>query len=244
MKRQINLQDIVITDKIIKDDHRNAGYNIGDLLNMPYLHNIWNNCPHADNNILERAILLSKHYPDSILNYYYSSRNNEESIPNINRIINSVEKFKKNNISQLNNIISIVKDPKCCCVHVRNGDVITENNFIKTIIYLSYKFDKIILLSGIHMDNLCKNDNAKKINFLNTMNSILMHKNNIYIYIENPDIHISIMSEASNLLLHKGGFSCLGSIVSTGNLFVTDYFTYIHNANWLSHVNKKYTKII
>lgn len=51
------------------------------------------------------------------------------------------------------------------------------------------------------------------------------------------------MSIASNLLVHKGGFSCLGSIVCNGNLFITPYFTVAKCENYISKVNKKYTML-
>ena len=75
------------------------------------------------------------------------------------------------------------------------------------------------------------------------MNNILAQRDNIYIYLSSPDVHLSIMSEATNLLLHKGGFSCLGSIVCNGNLFITNYFIVAKCNNWISKVNKKYTNL-
>jgi hypothetical protein len=78
---------------------------------------------------------------------------------------------------------------------------------------------------------------------MKTMNNILAKRDNVYIYLNSPDIHLSIMSEATNLLVHKGGFSCLGSIVCGGNLFITNYFIYAKRTNWISKVNKKYTNL-
>ena len=48
MKRNISDNDIIIRDNFIKEDERNAGYNLGDLLNMPSLIGIWNQKPHQD----------------------------------------------------------------------------------------------------------------------------------------------------------------------------------------------------
>ena len=42
------------------------------------------------------------------------------------------------------------------------------------------------------------------------------------------------MSRAKNLLLHKGGFSCIGYIVSTGTLFIT-----AHLSSNINHINFK-----
>jgi hypothetical protein len=73
------------------------------------------------------------------------------------------------------------------------------------------------------------------------MNIILSQGSNIYIYLNNADVHLSLMSKASNLLLHRGGYSALGSIVSTGNLFITKQFYHAFQKNWIDKVNKPYT---
>ena len=239
MKKYITLNDIVIKIEYIEEDNRNAGYNIGDLLNMPHLNNDWVSCPHVNKGQLDRMNLIGNKYTNSILYYYCSHRENEENVPNISRIVDSVETYKTNNKDTLKNMIDIVKDSKTLCVHVRNGDLHTEPDFIKLIINISHKVDKIIILSGIHLDNQYVSEKNKKQNFMNTMN-VLLKKENVYIYLADPDVHLSLMSEASNLLLHKGGFSCLGSILSTGKLYITKYFTYSTKSNWIDKVNKKY----
>lgn len=242
LKRSIDIEDIVIYDKIIAEDTRNAGYNIGDLLNMPAIGDIWPSNPHANLPALERMKCLGMHYQDSIVSYYCSSReDDEEPVPNINRIINSVEHFKAKNEKVLEDISLIVKEPNVCCVHIRNGDLNTEDEYINTVIKLSFLFDKIIILSGIHLDNVFRHENGKRENFLKTMNNILQNRDNIYIYLNTADIHLSIMSMASNLLIHKGGFSCLGSIVCNGNLFITKYFCHANCNSWKNKVNKKYS---
>jgi hypothetical protein len=186
--------------------------------------------------------LIGTHYEDSVLNYYCSTRENrEEPVPNIDRIINSVDHFRGKNETLLEEISIIVKEPDVCCVHVRNGDLHTEGDYIKIIIKLSYLFKKIIILSGIHLDSYFKGEAKKKENFLNTMNNILQMRDNIYLYLNTPDMHLSVMAMASNLLIHKGGFSCLGSILCKGNLFITHHFTIAKCNNWLEKVNKKYS---
>ena len=241
LKSSINVSDIQITDLIIPEDLRNGGYNLGDLLNIPNLNNDWNSIPHADIHQLNRMKLLGSIYKDSILQFYCNGRSNdEESIPNINLIKQSVNKFISINYENLYEIINIIKDTNTCCVHLRNGDLESENDYINIIINLSKKFNKIIILSGIHLDNMYKSEIDKKINFVTTINNILQKNNNIFIYLNTADIHLSIMSLASNLLIHKGGFSCLGSIVCNGNLYVTKYFTHKNKENWINKVNNKY----
>jgi hypothetical protein len=242
MKRNISDNDIIIRDNFIKEDERNAGYNLGDLLNMPSLLGIWNQKPHHDSYSLYRMNLLGDMYNDSILSYYCLNReNNDEIVPNINLIVNSTQSFIEKNTDTYKHIFDIVKDPENCCVHIRNGDCRTEDDYINLVINLSHKFKKIIILSGVHLDTYFSDNENKIKNFKNTINSILEKNENIFILLESVDIHLSIMAKASNLLLHKGGFSCLGSIVSSGNLFITKYFGYNNCNIWKNMVNKEYT---
>ena len=126
MKRIITKEDIIKYDKIIEQDSRKAGYNLGDLLNMPHLNGAWISQPHASKDLLDRMNLLSKYYKDSILEYYCEERPENEYVPNINRIVNSVDKFNKTiNID----IINIIKNPNTLCIHLRNGDLDTEIEF-------------------------------------------------------------------------------------------------------------------
>ena len=72
------------------------------------------------------------------------------------------------------------------------------------------------------------------------MNKILSLKTNISLIIGSPDEHLCCMYLSSNLLLHKGGFSVLGSIASCGNIYVTSLLDHnIGHQNWKTMVNKK-----
>jgi hypothetical protein len=240
MLRSISRDDVIIYDKPLDKDGRAAGYNLGDLLNMPSLYDHWGQNPHATSCALERMNLLGTNYEKSVLWYYCANRKEDDIVPDINLIKDSVLKFTTDNIHCFSDIVDIVKDPKCICVHVRNGDSDTELEFINHIEKISHSFDKVVLLSGIHLDTVFKQDEEKIANFLTTINNILKLNSNIYIYLGKADVHLSIMMHASNLLLHKSGFSCLGSIVSTGNLYITEYFGYIDKSRWLAQVNKPY----
>jgi hypothetical protein len=241
MFKQLVYEDIQIHEKPIEEDTRQAGYNIGDLLNMPYLDNTWISNPHYNNDGLNRMNLIGNAYKGSILNYYCEHRTIDDPVPNINLIVESVAYYNEMNKHKYEDILNIVKDKDTLCVHVRSGDLMTEMDFINKIEQLSYKFKKIILLSGIHGDQHFADHHNKKTRFLLTMNHILnKNKNDSYIYLNEPDVHLMIMMNASNLLLHKGGFSCLGSIISTGRLFLTNAFYHLYKENWKKHVNKQY----
>ena len=238
LKRHITADDIIIYDKIIENDR--GGYNLGDLLNMPALLGLWDYTnPHGKG----RMNSLGKIYENTILSYYCENRKDKDPIPDVKLINESVKNFTEHNRYLYEDILAVVKNTSTCCVHVRNGDCETEQYYINLIIELSDIFDTIILLSGVHSDEGFKKHDDKINNFVNTINSILNKKTNIYIYLNCADIHLSIMMNAANLLLHKGGYSCLGSIVSTGILFITDIFHVVNCKLWKQLVNKPYTKL-
>jgi hypothetical protein len=86
MKRSIDYYDIEIFGKTeIKEDPINAGYNLGDLLNMPFLYGVWEQNPHGGKERLDRMNIIGKAYPGSILSNYISDRPEDEPIPNMER---------------------------------------------------------------------------------------------------------------------------------------------------------------
>ncbi len=244
MLKQLVYEDVKLYEKEIEEDTRKAGYNIGDLLNMPFLDNTWISNPHQDKDLLNRMNLIGENYKGSILNYYCEHRMPTDPVPNINLIVESVAYYNEMNKHKYEDILKIVKDKDTLCVHVRSGDLMTELEFINKIEQLSYKFKKIILLSGIHGDQYFADHHNKKMRFVITMNHILnKNRNDSYIYLNEPDVHLMIMMNASNLLVHKGGFSCLGSIISTGQLFVSNMFYHLYKDNWRKYVKKPYIMI-
>ena len=141
-------------------------------------------------------------------------------------------------------IFNLVKNPNVLCVHIRSGDLnLLDKNFVNIIYEFSKKYEFVILFSGIHSDEHFKNNDTKIENFLNDLNYVLYSNKNIYLHLDIPDVHLSLMSVASNLLLHRGGFSALGSILCTGNLFITHRFNHAFSKNWIDKVNKPYTII-
>lgn len=248
-KIQDNLK--LIKDVIINEDTRQAGYNMGDLLNIPYLSNQWDeNChkglSHHTYNELFRMNLLGNFYKKSILYYYTNSRkDNNEVVPNIKLINESVNTFKNNNYMKYQNILTQVKNPTTLCIHLRVGEGFgaLDSVLIESIKYFSKIFKYLIILMGVHLDEAEATAKDKIKSVTDALNIILNLSNNIFYYHGNADIHLMLMSEASNLLVHNGGYSCLGSIVSTGNLFITDLFYFKDSDNWKTIVAKDYTLI-
>jgi hypothetical protein len=103
-KQKIDIDDIKIFDIDIK--YGVTGYNIADLLNMPYYWAGWKQNPHCgDDYYFNIAKNTALNNPTTILGKYYSSRvDQEEKIPNLNRLVNTIddyidEKNVKNNKS-------------------------------------------------------------------------------------------------------------------------------------------------
>lgn len=219
------------------------GYNIGDLLNMPHLRadsnnleNIWKyswtgpNTKKEDLNIVSNILVnppildltyeIGNIYKDSIISNYIKNRDINEPVPNIKRIIDSVNLFNECNSHKYKELYNDVQKNDTLCVHVRLSDLHAETSYINLIHNYGNKFKKVYLFTGIHLDERYKKNNDKIINTINTINKIIKNKHTYYVVLASPDVHISLMSKAKNLLLHKGGFSMLGAIVCRGNIFI------------------------
>jgi hypothetical protein len=236
----INKNNIVIYDKI-ENQINNTGYNLGDLLNCPYYLDAWSQNPHASNYMLTMMNTKSQLYTNSILNNYCNNRPSNENVPNIERLNNSILKYINNNNFFINNIYNFVQQSDILCVHVRSGDKgHIDKEYINIIYNLSLQFKEVILFSGIHSDERYSNNKNSINTLIVDLNFILQKNNNISVYIDTADNHISLMSVASNLLLHKGGFSIIGSLVCKGNIFLTNNFESINLTRW-KELNIKYT---
>lgn len=213
-------------------DENKPLYNIGDLLNMPHFSHNWNNKPHADKHIYNKFIKTAEYYKRSILNIYKTTRENEnnlESIPNVNRLRLSVDKFSmENNINSNYDL-----NDETLYVHLRSGDRgIVESLYLKKIKYLSKKYKKIIILVGIHRDEqLTKLDKSKKYLEM-SINKIKEMGIEFKVDYNSPDNHLCLMRNSRNLLVHKGGFSTLGSLLFQGdNLYLTSLYNPLKKYN-------------
>jgi hypothetical protein len=212
---------------------------------MPYYWTGWNQNPHNSQEYYNMACNTAQDNPDTILGKYYSSRSNDEIIPNLNRLSNVIDNYINDTKIYNLDIIKIIKDSNTLTVHLRSGDRgIISNSYIKKIDDLFKKFDKVILLSGVNRSRYIEDENSEhnvtcKKNLLESYNKILKLNNNIFVYLDIPDIHISIMKLSSNLLLHKGGFSVIGSFINNNNIFVTNELSAINDNKWKNEVINK-----
>lgn len=199
-------------------------YNIGDLLNMPSFFANWNNNPHNNQNLYNAFNKMGSYYKGSILNIYKTTRENEdlsESIPNIDRLRLSVDTFKINNNINNTNI-----NKNSLYIHLRSGDKgVVEPLFIRYIKYLSSKYQKIVILVGIHSEQRREKIVNSKKNLEISLNRIKNNGIEFSVDYNTPDNHLCIMRNCNNLLVHKGGFSILGSLLFKGkNLYITSFY--------------------
>jgi hypothetical protein len=203
-------------------DINNVTYNIGDLLLMPKL---YCQSDFKDTSILPAYYDTIKTYPNSILSIYEKLRKNkEEIIPNIDILKKATDNYILLH-PELNNLLDIINNDDVLCIHLRGGNVNVEEEYIDKIKNISKNYKKIIICTGIHGNNNKNewNEAELKNNLLNTINSINIP--NIEINLEPADTHLCIFRKCKNLLIHKGGFSCLGSLLFNGtHLYITNIF--------------------
>ena len=232
----ITTDNIEIYGQQVESDSIGAGYNIGDLLNMPSLGGFWQATPHNTPGDLERLYHIGSLYPGSILHYYIEARPVDEIIPYEYRVMGAVDKFI-GSFPQAD-WFSMVSEDDVLCVHIRCGDKEVEDDFIRLIIYQSQFYRQVFLFSGLHLDERFASNLQKKQCFQSAMNRLLELRN-VSLVLAPPDEHISMMRNAKNLLLHKGGFSAIGAIVCKGNVFITKYMDVI-NAIWKSKIKRTF----
>jgi hypothetical protein len=236
--KKIEEQDIQIYGKSLLNDATGAGYNIGDLLNLPSLSGYWKANPHNSIEELERMYVVGNSYPQSILNYYIVARPHDESVPNIYRVIGAVNKYIANSPG-LPELIRVVRNDNVLCVHIRCGDKEAETSFLDLIIDLAKDYRFVYIFSGLHLDERFASNTVKKTRFVETMNYILEKTSNVSVILAEPDVHLCLMSKSNHLLLHKGGFSAIGSLVGEGTVYGTKFMEKLTEP-WMQIIKNKY----
>jgi len=116
-----------------KNVYKTQEKHIGDLLNMPFLGGWWNGSPHNNDNDLQRMNMIGTVYTGSILHYYIQDRPHNETIPNIPRLIKSVEMYEEKHKNSFLTIYNEVQEKNILCVHLRSGDkevLLSKNSFV------------------------------------------------------------------------------------------------------------------
>lgn len=207
-------------------------YNMGDILNLPRLHesitSAYQKIPHYDYWQYERACTT---FVPSVVSYYCALRQDEnEIIPNATKVRQAVKLYFEEHGRDMKYINDIQTDTSLC-VHVRSGDKgLLSANFLQAIRSLSFNYSSIYFLSGIH--NAAKgkhvNDRQTLDSSISLIRKSIINPNTKLVFTSNtPDTDICFMMKCRNLLLHKGGFSELGSFVFEGDkLYITESFPF------------------
>lgn len=219
-----NVFSIPIYDKT--NEVNKGGYNMADLLNLPtYWFEWWPRNPHKDDEWYNAYKEACKQFPTSIVANYGKLRTDEnEVMPNNTKICQATDIYIDLNKDKLksNKVYNLIDDKDALFVHLRSGDKLSaETEYLEKINELSKYYKRVIILAGIHSDSRVNDVEKSKKILSDDLNKII--KNNIELDLDHADVHVSIMRKCKNLLVHKGGFSILGTIVFSGdNLYATN----------------------
>jgi hypothetical protein len=209
-----------------------AGYNMGDLLNMPSFLGLWP--PHGSQAITDASRKVGKHLPNSTIGLYHSNTTaGMEKLwhkcrePNIKRLKVAIQLAQKIDAHPAPHLLTLVRSADTLVVHVRSGDTgIISEEYEKHASNLVHNFSHIVLLGQVHGDKRHDTDKSLK-NLRHDLQrlagSMVISKPDLSVTYGSfsPDHDLYLMSEASNLLVHKGGFSGLAALVCRGTVFYT-----------------------
>ena len=239
------------------DYYSDTLYNLGDLFNMPSYSSQWSGTwPKTQRaaRLLDKGRQLALQKNQSLLAFYYRDNNDflspDARYPNVSRLRLAVGEFGRQYIA--NNAsphFVAARKNSTLLVHVRSGDIGNiSTDFVQCVLNLSVSFDMTILMGGVHANNN-KMWLSKEIalnNFAKDMHHLVResHKrgiNAVIHYGKNPDADLYLMSIASNLLLHRGGYSALGGLLNSGKTFFysdreqflsqPEYYQYLRHPN-------------
>ena len=206
---------------------RGQCYNLGDILNAPVF---WARWPLFQS--LPVLSTVASMLPQSIAGRYYNCRSDglgdvsdDPLIPHRPRLLHAVNE-RLADYHDINSRLNLLQKECVLCVHVRSGDYgHVSDDFFKAIETLSKQYAQVIVLSGVHSngDEEFVAQNKTKLNHcLDRIRTLVPGA--IFDFNE-PDAHVCFMSKACNLLVHRGGFSILGTLVFSGkNLYITHDF--------------------
>ena len=203
-------------------DYTKKYYNLGDLLNAPIMmkgSKTWSpvgNC-------------LSPDWPGSIKNIYckLKGRMPELDVATFRRAI--LQYFQENE-NACAHLIEKASKESAFCIHIRTGDTgIVEKKYVNAIIKVAQNFKNCYILTGVHGGRHAPLWLAIK-RTRQSLNFIVRKLSKVEYIVGSADEHMVMMAFAKNLIIHKGGFSLLGSLACQGNVYTTDLF--LGNSLW------------
>lgn len=231
LRRKLSCDDIIV--------NFNIKYNVGDLLCAPFYWNSWKSYDYHATRYADHIAKIKTCFPNSILAKYYNKRPENEFIPNYERIRTIIFSYT-NVLHNFKEACHIVSLPSTLTVHIRSGDKgIISDYFCNTICNLGKHFINIVLLFGIHNETKYTPIDTSIQNLVASVNKLFDKNKNIICYLDEPDAHLYLMMNARHLLIHRGGFSLIASLVTFGNLYVTNEAEFKNNDEWKKIVSTK-----
>ena len=178
-------------------------------------------------------------FPNSIVHYFYSHSIEELiiSFPCHYILKASVEKYIQNNSLVMSDMITTHSNT--LTVHLRIGDYgYFSNDFFNKFRELLLTYENCIILLGLEITP-CGDTDKIISTYINSITECLQMSDKIKISVASADEHLCMMYEASNLLVHRGGFSLLGMILCKGKIFYTYELERIMNKKFLKDIGDK-----
>jgi hypothetical protein len=242
--------DVKANDISIHDKDKSL-YNIGDLTRMPFYYEELDKKTYNENKTeyivkyINSNKIYHEVYPQSIFSNYIKLLEEKKiqdiELPDIHSLQKATDTFYENNKSKIDKFFNEINNEKTLFVHIRSGDKgHIPDIFINNIKQLESKYEKVVILYGIHNSDA---DNA--INTIIKDFEKFDNTNNKYIFNNSePDIHLCFFRKCKNLFVSRGGFSALGCL-----LFEGDKIYYMknmmnepgcnYNEQWYTYMNTK-----
>ena len=250
--RNTKFQNFIL-NKIDKDNSnwfgRRITYSVGDCLRLPRIYYRNHKVPVLpDGDARARplparpmrevvSIVKNNIWKDSLLYKYYLDIDMDECQPNMQRFINIVDDMDYSNFDV--KIFDTIKETGTLVCHIRTGDCGNlEKETLSQLQKLRSQFDVCLICLGMEWSDAPglywdrhgdKKDDIIK-HFFTTCSQLLCSLgDNTSIIKAEPDYHICMFRHSKNLFVHKGGFSCIGSLICKGNIYCSKEFVPFSN---------------
>ena len=211
------------------------GYNVGDILNMPSFHTQHSWPPQGIGYTETVASKLARTFKNSVLGLYFVDQNHGddkvyERTPSIPRIKHAVDFYgtwiMDENVKYFCD--DLLPKKSTILVHLRScDDKQLSESYVQNIYTVSKQFDTVVLTGGCHADERYANHATAASNLFygvdlvyNKMRDkgvackLLMFPN------YNPDDALYAFRIASNVMVERGGYAALGSLLTQGNVYL------------------------
>jgi len=230
----------LLTNTEDEDTAHGRAYRLGDKLQMPrvccsqhHTNPVW-----AGPDVAKRAAAYAEDFPGTILHRYYQYDDAEELPPSVTRLERAVNDYLDAN--RIEELTKEVNRDDTLVIHIRTGDYGNlRSDVIQHMGSVAQGFRKHIVCLGMHNTFTYyhgRSENETFLNFHDACKDILRQLGNTCkILLGGADQHCSIMCKARNLYVHKGGFSCLVSLLCRGNIYCSPKFAPLSEDNevWL-----------